>query len=310
MEAKIQWPEGKAFAFTVFDDSDFATLENVSPVYDFLGNCGFRTTKSVWPLRGTREVPGQGATCADSKYLKWLLLLQRAGFEIGYHMATYHTSEREQTIAGLARFAELFGSPPVTVANHFGCTETIYWGSYRLTGLNRRIYDVLTRFRHRHISFGHVESDARFWGDLCKAQIKYVRNFVFPEINTLKLCPFMPYRDPARPYVNHWFASSEGAEVRSFTACVSEEAQDRLEAEGGACIMYTHFGSGFFSDGRLDPEFRQRMERLSRKNGWFVPVSQLLDFLLNRNGAHTITDAERNRLERRWLMSKLRTGTS
>ncbi len=26
----------------------------------------------------------------------------------------------------------------------------------------------------------------------------------------------MPYRDPARPYVNTWFASSEGANVRSF----------------------------------------------------------------------------------------------
>ena len=26
---------------------------------------------------------------------------------------------------------------------------------------------------------------------------------------------------------------------------LTEAAQDRLEAEGGACIMYTHFGHGF-----------------------------------------------------------------
>ena len=30
------WPEGKRFAFTVVDDTDAATVENVGAVYDFL----------------------------------------------------------------------------------------------------------------------------------------------------------------------------------------------------------------------------------------------------------------------------------
>ena len=67
----------------------------------------------------------------------------------------------------------------------------------------------------------------------------------FPEINTLRACPIMPYHDPQRPFVNQWYASSEGANCASFNAMLTEAAQDRLEAEGGACIMYTHFGHGF-----------------------------------------------------------------
>ena len=33
----------------------------------------------------------------------------------------------------------------------------------------------------------------------------------------------------------------------------------------------------YIDDGRLDPRFVQLMERLSAKNGWFVPVGTLLD---------------------------------
>ena len=42
----VEWPEGRSLAFTVFDDTDHATLENVSPVYAFLRESGFRTKKS------------------------------------------------------------------------------------------------------------------------------------------------------------------------------------------------------------------------------------------------------------------------
>jgi len=48
---KIRWPEGKKFAFTVFDDTDLSTLGNVREIYSFLMDHGFRTTKSVWPIQ-------------------------------------------------------------------------------------------------------------------------------------------------------------------------------------------------------------------------------------------------------------------
>ncbi len=55
----------------------------------------------------------------------------------------------------------------------------------------------------------------------------------FGDINTLKVCPFMPYHDPDRPYVNYWFAASEGPTIDRFNSMVSEENQDRL-ARGAA----------------------------------------------------------------------------
>jgi hypothetical protein len=261
-------------------------------------------------VRGARTPICEGPTCDDPEYLDWLFKLRDAGFEIGFHMATFHSSLREETIAGLEKFEKIFAVKQGCMANHVGCLENIYWGSYRLTGVNRWIYNLLTRFHHRRVSYGHLEGDKHFWGDICKDRIKYVRNFVFPEMNTLKVCPFMPYHDPKRPFVNYWYASSEGSTATSFTQCITEAAQDRLEEEGGACIMYAHLACGFFKDGRLDPQFEKLMTRLSQKNGWFVPVSTLLDYLLERNGNHVITDGERNRLERGWLWRKIRVGTS
>jgi hypothetical protein len=50
------------------------------------------------------------------------------------------------------------------------------------------------------------------------------------------------------------------------------------------------------------------MKRLAAKNGWFVPVATLLDYLKQRNGIRVVTGAERAALERRWLFDKIRAG--
>jgi hypothetical protein len=306
----IEWPDGKAFAFTIFDDTDNATVERVGPVYAFLDDLGLRTTKSVWPLGGDGATAFSGSTCADPDYLAWTLDLQARGFEIGSHGASYSTSTRERVIEATDRFRDLYGHDPFALANHTGCAESIYWGSSRLTGTNRVAYNLLTRFKRNGVFRGHVEGDPLFWGDVCQARVRYVRNFTFTDIDTLAACPLMPYHDPERPYVNHWFASSEGSNVESFNQRLSEVNQDRLEASGGACIMYAHFASGFATEGQLDPRFKTLMERLARKNGWFVPVTALLDFLLERHGPTVISPAQRAGLERRWLRSKLSVGPS
>jgi hypothetical protein len=115
----------------------------------------------------------------------------------------------------------------------------------------------------------------------------------------------MPYHDPARPYVNYWFASADAPELKSFNSMVSERQQDRLASERGACIIYTHLACGFYVDGKINPGFRSLMERMSKMNGWFVPVRVLLDYLLERRACPTINECERNRLERRWLKHKI-----
>ena len=307
---RIQWPDGKDFAFTIFDDTDNATIERVAPVYDFLCGLGLRTTKSVWPFKGEGTTPFSGSTCEDPDYLAWTLGLLGEGFEIGYHGATYVTSPRERVVAAIERFRDLYGYYPLSMANHTGCAESIYWGADRVTGINRLAYNLLTRFRRRGVFRGDRDGDPLFWGDVCKAKVRYVRNFTFTDIDTLAACPMMPYHDARRPYVNHWFASSEGSHVDAFTRCLSEANMDRLEEDGGACIMYAHLACGFADGAQANPRFSSLIERLARKNGWFVPVTTLLDFLLDQHGPTVITPAQRRGLERRWLLSKLRLGSS
>ena len=268
-----------------------------------------RTTKSVWPLAGKDTPFCPGATCEDAAYLKWLLELEQQGFEIGLHNVTYHTSTREQTIRGFKRFKELFGHDPRTFANHTGAKEGIYWCDARLSGLLAVLYNVVTGFRNRGWARGHIPNDPLFWGDVCQERIRYARNFVFDGMNTLNACPWMPYYDHRRPYVNYWFASSPGPSCNAFCKTISEEQQDMLEEQNGACIMYTHFANGFLSNGCLNSRFRQLMERLAKKGGFYVPVGELLDYIRRQRGHHELTDGERSRLERQWLLRKLLVGT-
>lgn len=311
MTPNIVWPEGKQFAFTIHDDTDLETVQNVGYVYEFLADCGFRITKSCWTLQGDLQRgkhPGQ--TLEDPDYRQWLLELQSKGFGIDWHGATWHGSPREQVIAGLDRFAEILGHDPDIGTNHSANEDSIYWGSSRLTGWRQLVYNVLTRFRRHRKYRGHVEGDPFFWGDLCRQRIKYYRNYVFQDINTLKACPLMPYHDPSKPYVNYWFASSNGANLDAFNQCISEAAQDRLEAEGGACIMYAHLALGFFDGKRLEPRFERLMRRLAKKNGWFVRPAVQLDHLLAVKGRCEITDAQRRRMELKWLREKVFVGAN
>ena len=74
--------------------------------------------------------------------------------------------------------------------------------------------------------------------------------------------------------------------------------------------MYTHFACGFWAGTGLEPRFEKLMTRLSKKNGWFVPVGTLLDHLLQINGRHEIADRQRRRLERKWLIQKVFVGSN
>ncbi len=302
----ISWPDGKPFALSIFDDTDRSTLENVPHVYRLLRDLGFRTTKTVWPIGGGAQPPAVvgGSTCDDPAYLGWVKELAAEGFEIALHNVTYHGSTRDEVRRGLDRFAEMFGHNPVSMANHTECEDGMYWGAARISGIRKQIYRLTTMRRNRRY-FGHVPGSPHFWGDLCRDRIMYVRNFTFADINTLKSCPFMPYRDPERPFVRAWFAATEGARCSIFNETVTEKAQDRLAEEGGASIVYTHFGKDFVKDGTVDARFTVLMRRLSRLGGWFVPVSTLLDYIVKQRGIHEITRTERARLEWRWLRHKL-----
>lgn len=282
-----------------------ATVQNTGPVYEFLASLGIVTTKSVWPLPHNDDGVTWGDSCADNQYLAWTQSLQSQGFEIGLHNVSATSTERSHIELGLKKFKEHFGSSPKTLANHAECRDTIYWADSRFSGWVRNTYNLLTRFKKAGQSAGHVQGSPFFWGDLCKNKIRYVRNFVFKEINTLGACPEMPYHDPDRPYVNAWFASSNGTDVETFLKCVTPESINQLEESGGACIIYTHLARGFYEHGRLNPQFVKTMKYLAGRPGWFVPAGTLLDFLDSDPTRRPFTPSARARLERKWLAQKL-----
>lgn len=298
-----RFPGNKRFAFSIFDDTDLSTVENVGPVYRLLDEIGIRTTKSVWPLASSSNGRFGGESLQDPGYLAFILALKEAGFEIALHNVRNTCSSREQIQAGLAEFRRLLGSYPRVHANHSHNRENIYWGPARFSSISR-FYRAMTLLQRPSFE-GHIQESKYFWGDLCRAHIDYVRNLVFREINLTRINPSMPYHDPSRPFVNAWFSSSDGHDVGTFCELLSETNQDRLEEEEGVCIVYAHFACGFASKGAVHPRVDFLLRRLALKDGWFVPVSTLLDFLRDRSSISAISRAELSAMERRWLSDRL-----
>ena len=80
---QVQFPGERRFAFSVFDDTDNGTVQNLSPVYELLNECRVLTTKSVWvyPPRGRFS----GQSLMNEDYLSFVLKLRSQGFEIALH---------------------------------------------------------------------------------------------------------------------------------------------------------------------------------------------------------------------------------
>ncbi len=309
MNTHIPWPDGKRFAFTVFDDPDGCSKAS-RQVYHLMRDLGLRTTMGVWPLAPRREANSAGETCGDSDYRKYALDLQESGFELGYHNAAPHPCTREEIVESFDRYYDYFGHYPTSGANHYS-TDAIYHGLDRLLpGYRRTIYDLAFLGRQRNRFQGHIEGSPYFWGDLCRQHIRYFRNWVFRDIDTWQQCPMQPYSVPQRPYINAFFCSSEGTDCEAFLKTIADAHIDKLAEQGGMCIMYTHFGKGFVNQGKLEPAFVRSMSRISRLDGWFPTVTELLDYLASVRGVTRISPRDLARLESKWLFSKLLHGTS
>jgi hypothetical protein len=299
---ELAFPDGRRFAFTIIDDTDVASVENVGPVYRLLEAVGLRTTKTVWPLACPEGSPdfGSSETLEDPAYLEFIRGLRARGFEIAYHGATMESSTRERIERGFARYLDLFGGPPKVYANHAYNRENLYWGADRLDNpLLRTLYARFLGKPADHYQ-GHRPGSPWWWGDLA-GQMTYVRNLTFSEINLRRINPAMPYHDPRRALVQWWFSAADAEDVHEFNALLAPESQDRLEREGGICIVATHLGKGFASGGEVHPRTRSLLERLGARPGWFVPVGELLDWLrIARAGASELPPREWRRMQWRW----------
>jgi hypothetical protein len=304
----MKFPAGKKFAFTVLDDTDVATVANVQPVYALLEKLGMRTTKTVWPLRcreGSRNF-GTSQTLEDADYRSFVLELRDKGFEIAWHGATMESSDRNRTLEGLAAFREIIGMYPRVHANHAFNRENLYWGPSRvdqplLKAVVQRAAPTPTGY-----FLGHEPDSPFYWGDLCAQHIDYVRNLTFSDVNLARVNPSMPYHDPARPLVRWWFSSSDAENCGEFNHLLRPERQDRLERDGGWCIVATHFGKGFVRNGQVDRLTQKRLETIAERGGWFVPVATLLDHLRENKAGETFSPEEWDRMQWRWARDLVR----
>ena len=257
-------PTGKRFAFSILDDTDDSTLENVEPLYAILRDHGFRTTKTAWPLdcpEGSRNFFA-AATLQNKEYLRFVHELVDQGFELAFHGATMESSTRERTLEGLEFLRSEFGRYPRIFCNHGQNRENLYWGAQRFrTPALRALSRVLMREQGGSYE-GDQEESRFFWGDVCRDVIQYVRNFTFERLNLLEVDPDMPYHIASSPYVKHWFSTTDAPDVDAFNRVLSRR--------------------------------------------WFVPVSEVLDSLLEAGRGRTLTRRETLRLELRFVADRIR----
>ena len=144
----MNFPQGKRFAFTILDDTDDSTLENVKPVYDALKAHGIRTTKTVWPVdcpEGSR-IFFAADTLQRKPYLEFVRQLGLDGFEIAFHGATMESSRRDRTVQALDFLKAEFGAYPTLFCNHGHNRDNLYWGYKRFqTSWLRRMLGLLRK---------------------------------------------------------------------------------------------------------------------------------------------------------------------
>lgn len=300
---RVALPLGKSFAFTILDDTDVATVENVEPIYRLLAQLGLRTTKTVWAVdcpEGSKNYRGsQTLDCGE--YREFVLDLRSQGFEMASHGATMETSDRARTLRALERFREVFGHDPRVFANHALNRENLYWGVHRFDDPCLRVlYGAFSHVRADYFQ-GHCPNSPLWWGDHCRQRVTYVRNLTFSSLDISRINPSMPYHDPRRPLVNWWFSTSDANDARQFVEAMRPARLDALERGRGICILSTHFAKNFVRGGTVDAAVVERLEDVASRDGWFCPVGELLDWLRAQRGAATIPPMEWRGMQWRYL---------
>ena len=94
---KDRCQEDNKLIFTIIDDTDDATLENVKPIYDFLYGKRIFITKTVW-VYPPRDKHSKGDSLQKPEYLEFIKDLNRKGYEIGLHNAGSGDYKRKEIL--------------------------------------------------------------------------------------------------------------------------------------------------------------------------------------------------------------------
>ena len=286
---KLKLPNNKKFIFTIIDDTDDCFYEKIEPVYDLINKSGLKTTKTVWVYPVKDHERSKGHSLRDEHYRNFIIELKNNGFEIGLHNVGSGDYKRKDIINGLNEFKKILGEYPKIHVNHSYNKDNIYCGPKRFSFP----FNFLVKFfysGYKNFS-GEIVGSPFFWADKHKKYIKYSRNYEIDNINTLKVNPYMPYRDlKYQKYCNSWYSSTFAPNQWIFNKIVTKKSIDRLENEGGVCILYTHLGY-FNKNNVINEGFRNMISYIGqKKTGLFIPVSETLDILSDNKVLYNIPD--------------------
>jgi hypothetical protein len=273
----IYIPEKYDFAFLVIDDTDCARLPEIKEIYDILYDNGMRTNKTVWVYPPRDEPKNFGSSLVEVDYARWIKKLQRQGFEIGLHNVGSGDFSREEIIEGLKIYEKVLGSRPAIHVNHSYNNDNIYSGERRFSPFFGRILKTL--YPNYQGFEGCRPGSNCFWGDIHKELIKYSRNVELPGLNIGDYFDSVPFiYKNKKEYSNFWYPATFAPNPLIWEKVVTEKSIENLKRKRGAAIVYTHFGYYHLRDGRLDGAFRSSIERLGSENGWYVTLSDFLDY--------------------------------
>lgn len=301
MRYLIDYPNGAEFAFTILDDTDDTTVANGRPVYQLLKDAGIRTTKTVWAFDAPPKRRGiyfAGETLSVPEYLEWVHELHKDGFEIAFHNATMSSSKRKDTIKALDFIDREFEIPVRLHCNHGQNLENLHWGKDRYNSyLIKKMFSLFSKLSPQKTYEGGNPKSPYYWADIADQRLSYIRALAYRQLNG-KLIP------PGKPYVNMtkqkscvFFNTADAPNVDCFNRLVTPKTIDILRKQRGWAIVSTHLGKGFCRKNKIDTEFRKTLEYMASKSGWFVPVSQLLDFLVAEIGVNELSTAEKSYME-------------
>ena len=302
---KFDFPGNKKFIFTIIDDADDSFFSNTKPIYDFLYKKGVLITKTIW-VYPPRDEGSKGDSLQNNDYRDFVSDLNKKGFEIALHHVGSGTYYREEILRGLEEYKDLLGCYPNMHINHSYNVDSIYGGYKRFSFPFNRIIKMFYP-QYSQTFQGEVPGSPHFWGDKHKQMIKFSRNYEIDQLNTCKFDPKMPYIDESKTdYSNYWFSATFAPNQWLFNRLVTKNAIDKLEKEHGICILFTHLGY-YMQDGKIDSGFIEKIEYISSKEGWFVPVSEVLDFMIeNRPWDTRITRLDKIKLEFLHLWTRLK----
>jgi len=268
-----------AFYFTIIDDTDDAVLESIAPIYDYLYSSGVFITKTIW-VYPPKDKNSSGDSLQRIEYLEFIKDIKSKGFEIGLHNVGSGDYSRDEILRGLEFFKAELGDYPSIHINHSYNKDSIYGGYKRFNQPNQWLVKKMYP-QYAGVFKGEERDSEYFWGDKHKEIIRFSRNHEFDGINTRKYDPYMPYVDKKRnEFTNYWYSATFAPNPWVYNKIVTKKSIDRLEVEGGICILFTHLGY-FMRGGKIDEGFKRSIDILTKKSGGvYMPVSAILNSIV------------------------------